>query len=487
MSQTFGAWRASYSPGSWVVLAGPSCVVVMQPAAPRHSEIVSSIWGHVVEATDPQSLVRTLATIGLSRMPSLGVFFWQEGRMHSLARGQVRVVDASSGQVVNHGEGLLTWHEIGLDPSVVTVEMEPAPEGLTMPLRLGVVQASRLTIDASGSVPELVIGEDAHPPVPPRERADHDEAGDQASPYDHHGWQPDAPSGEGSAAGDGSGPDVEGTPGADNATGSDAENENENAIGNEDVPDDQPGQVRTGATGPLEGPAEEPVSPDEVVPDEVVPDEEPQESELPARPDDRDEPSPRGAQVPRDDDALPYRGEEAWSPSPSDQPVGGPDLPGADLPDSPVSPARHLSVVTSQPGQSPAERDEQDAPGERTGQLPAGSVPQRASLGRLVCSSGDVVDITGPVVVGRAPRGDDGDVLMRVPSPGQDISRTHLRVEPTEWGLDVTDMNSTNGTLVRCGGHHPVKLAPGQTIAVEVGDVIDLGDGVTITLEAPAT
>ena len=36
MSQTFGAWRATYTPGSWVVLAGPSSLVVMQPAAPRH-------------------------------------------------------------------------------------------------------------------------------------------------------------------------------------------------------------------------------------------------------------------------------------------------------------------------------------------------------------------------------------------------------------------------------------------------------------------
>ena len=34
MSQTFGAWRATYIPGSWVVLTGPSSLVVMQPAAP---------------------------------------------------------------------------------------------------------------------------------------------------------------------------------------------------------------------------------------------------------------------------------------------------------------------------------------------------------------------------------------------------------------------------------------------------------------------
>ena len=57
MSQTFGAWRVTYIPGSWVVLAGPSSLVVMQPAAPRHSGLVSSIWRHVAEAKDPESLV----------------------------------------------------------------------------------------------------------------------------------------------------------------------------------------------------------------------------------------------------------------------------------------------------------------------------------------------------------------------------------------------------------------------------------------------
>lgn len=55
MSQTFGAWRATYIPGSWVVLAGPSSLVVMQPAAPRHSGLVSSIWRHVAE--DRKSVV----------------------------------------------------------------------------------------------------------------------------------------------------------------------------------------------------------------------------------------------------------------------------------------------------------------------------------------------------------------------------------------------------------------------------------------------
>ena len=99
MSQTFGAWRATYTPGSWVVLAGPSSLVVMQPAAPRHSGLVSSIWRQVAEAESPESLVKTLSAIGLAKMPSLGLFFWTNGEMYSLARGQIVVKDASTGEL----------------------------------------------------------------------------------------------------------------------------------------------------------------------------------------------------------------------------------------------------------------------------------------------------------------------------------------------------------------------------------------------------
>ena len=159
MSQTFGALRATYTPGSWVVLAGPSSLVIMQPAAPRHSGLVSSIWRQVAEADDPQSLVETLSLIGLAKMPSLGLFFWVEGEMFSMARGQVVVKDASTGEVVNHGDGLLTWSEKKLDPSTVVVEMEEAEQRLSMPLLLGVAQASKIIIDATGKVEPFVVRE----------------------------------------------------------------------------------------------------------------------------------------------------------------------------------------------------------------------------------------------------------------------------------------------------------------------------------------
>ena len=160
MTQSFGAWRASYTPGSWVVLAGASSLVIMQPAAPRHAELVASIWDHVVQAVDVEDLVSTLTTIGLSQMPSMAMFFWRGRNMWSLARGSVVVRD-SQGDVVNSGEGLLTWNETVLDPSVIRVEMdEEGAEGLEMPLMLGVAMASMVTIDATGANQVLRIADD---------------------------------------------------------------------------------------------------------------------------------------------------------------------------------------------------------------------------------------------------------------------------------------------------------------------------------------
>jgi len=179
MTQSFGAWRASYTPGSWVVLAGASSLVIMQPAAPRHAELVASIWDHVVQAVDVEDLVSTLTTIGLSQMPSMAMFFWRGRNMWSLARGNVVVRD-SQGDVVNSGEGLLTWNETVIDPSVIRVEMdEEGAEGLEMPLMLGVAMASTVTIDATGTAQVLRIADDQ-----PRSADDQRGAADRQLPND---------------------------------------------------------------------------------------------------------------------------------------------------------------------------------------------------------------------------------------------------------------------------------------------------------------
>jgi hypothetical protein len=115
-------------------------------------------------------------------------------------------------------------------------------------------------------------------------------------------------------------------------------------------------------------------------------------------------------------------------------------------------------------------------------------------VARLLVSSGGTVDVDRPVLVGRAPEagrlsGAGETRLVPVPSPNQEISSTHLEVRPGS-GADhgsavVTDLGSTNGTVVVQPGLPPEDLRAGVAVQLVPGAVIDLGDGVTIQVVNP--
>jgi hypothetical protein len=126
------------------------------------------------------------------------------------------------------------------------------------------------------------------------------------------------------------------------------------------------------------------------------------------------------------------------------------------------------------------------------GQPPAPPVTARP-VARLVFPDGVTVDVDRAVVVGRAPElraGAEGDTrLVRVPSPNQEISATHLEVRPGS-GADhgsavATDLGSTNGTVVVQPGLPPEGLRAGIAVQLIPGAVLDLGDGVTIRVVTP--
>ncbi|MDN5894309.1 MAG: FHA domain-containing protein [Nocardioides sp.] len=110
-------------------------------------------------------------------------------------------------------------------------------------------------------------------------------------------------------------------------------------------------------------------------------------------------------------------------------------------------------------------------------------------VARLTFSDGETVDVDRAVLVGRAPEArrftsTDQPRLVTVNSPNQEISSTHLEVRPGS-GADhgsaiVTDMGSTNGTVLTLPGLSAEDLQPGIAVQLLPGSVIDLGDGVTI-------
>jgi hypothetical protein len=118
----------------------------------------------------------------------------------------------------------------------------------------------------------------------------------------------------------------------------------------------------------------------------------------------------------------------------------------------------------------------------------------RPALGRVRVSNGQVLELDRPLVVGRRPRspkgasgqGADGAALHRivtVPSPQQDVSRSHVEVRLEGWHVLAVDLSTTNGTTLLRAGQAPLRMHPGEPVLVVSGDVVDLGDEATLTFE----
>lgn len=120
-----------------------------------------------------------------------------------------------------------------------------------------------------------------------------------------------------------------------------------------------------------------------------------------------------------------------------------------------------------------------------------GSAAQRPrpEVAVAVLPSGERVPLGRGVVLGRRPRSrraEDGRVprLVTVESPGEDISRSHLELRVDDWNLVAIDLSSTNGTLLLRDGAAPQRLRPEAPTILQLGDRVDLGEGVVITIEA---
>lgn len=124
-------------------------------------------------------------------------------------------------------------------------------------------------------------------------------------------------------------------------------------------------------------------------------------------------------------------------------------------------------------------------------QMAAGAAgPQNVSVAPVVVlSSGLRVVVDRPILIGRAPQavrvsGKELPRLVTVTSPSNDISRTHVQVRCEGDLVLVTDLNSTNGVILVEPGQVARRLHPDEPTPVPSHAVVDLGDGVTFTVEA---
>jgi len=123
--------------------------------------------------------------------------------------------------------------------------------------------------------------------------------------------------------------------------------------------------------------------------------------------------------------------------------------------------------------------------------LPHDPVPvPRPVLGVLRTSLGDLITLDRGVLMGRNPRtdfagteGEERPHVVKLPSADGDISRTHLRVTLDGWHVLVTDLNSTNGTLITLPGRESQQLRPGEPVPIQPGTVVTLADGIDFRYE----
>jgi hypothetical protein avisC_04307 len=113
----------------------------------------------------------------------------------------------------------------------------------------------------------------------------------------------------------------------------------------------------------------------------------------------------------------------------------------------------------------------------------------RPVLAMLTLSTGVSVPVRGDIVIGRAPSaqpgGEPGALLLEVPSPTHLVSRSHLSITTAGWNVLTCDLSSNNGTVLLRPGMPAVLLAAALPTPLYVGDLLDVGDGVTLRVEPP--
>jgi hypothetical protein len=115
----------------------------------------------------------------------------------------------------------------------------------------------------------------------------------------------------------------------------------------------------------------------------------------------------------------------------------------------------------------------------------------RPALGVLITSLGDVITLDRDVIMGRNPSadfdhgGEERPHVVKLPSADGDISRNHLRVSLDGWHVLVTDLNSTNGTLITLPGRDAQQLRPGEPMPIPPGTVVSLAEGIDFRYKGP--
>lgn len=109
-------------------------------------------------------------------------------------------------------------------------------------------------------------------------------------------------------------------------------------------------------------------------------------------------------------------------------------------------------------------------------------------LWTLTLPDGNELFAAPQIVVGRRPWRSDPDetqtYYVKAPSPHREISGKHVEFTVAGGHLSARDLDSTNGTVVESPDRAPRLLRDGNATQLDVGDVLDLGEGFRIVVGA---
>lgn len=424
-----------YVPGDWVAVVRDGTVALL----PAHVDgrTVDRLWDSLRDGEGFGAQLDVLMERGLASVPPFALVSLADGAVHAIVRGDTQVVvDAEDGEHELDGSAVTTWHEATVRRArsvQVRATTARVDDDVTLPVLSAVVRAAAVEV-------ELV----------------HDAGRPRRAGRPVRAASADRP--DRTARATGRAPEPEPVPGPLPDPLPDP------------VPDPLPDPAPALAEPPLPAPVPSPETPWAPPPT------------LPAVP-----ATPAGSPVA--DAGAPEPGDEA-SPSPDETPVDDVRLPVGGL--RPAPQASHdddhdgLTIqstdVATLRRQLPEWADDA-VPGPFA--VPAPSAPPPA---KIHLSSGLVISLNRPVLLGRAPqvsRVQNSQIprLVTVASPNQDISRTHAEVRQEGEHVLVTDLRSTNGVLLLREGSGPQRLHPGEPTVVEPGVVVDLGEGVTFVVE----
>lgn len=414
--------QTSYRPGQWYLIVIPGALVALPADVP--GDVVARLWERMPAEKTLATVVDVLTTNAggsFTSLPSFVAAVAEGADMRIALRGEVSAsVHTGTDSFELSGADVTTWNERFLGGATkIEITVESSADADGLPVQSGIVRAAAVSAELEPSDADPLLAVLGPVPV----------VGESVA--DAHAAEPDvAP---------------------------------ESVIVREPVVAPEPTAEPTAVTEPEQEPEAEP----EDVPKEPLPVIE--DAFLP--------PTEVTLAPPVDDDFDQLWGATVHS-------VGGAATPAAPIAvegdhDGATISAADLRALRPQPPVS------NDAPTEVLDVAPA---PAAASIGRIRLSTGQETALDRTVIIGRRPRstrasGANLPHLIAVESPQQDISRSHLEVRPEGDTVVVIDLHTTNGSTLLRPGADPVRLHPGEQTLVLSGDVVDLGDGVTVAFE----